>query len=451
MNWTPDQVIALNNNPATQKNARKLANKTNWTLAAHNERAVWGLCQGSGKDPYKVCIDLHGPAFKCSCPSREFPCKHSMGLMLYWAQDFTAFGSHTPTPPDWIHDWLTDRDKRNEKKQEKQEAQNTPEALAAKEAQKQATLDTRITQMTEAIVELETWLSDIVRQGIANVATDPTYTGWNDIAASMSNSKADGIANLIRELPIIANTPVEWTDKFLARLGELYLLVQGYKKFDHLPPSIQHEILNISGLTLKKADLLQTAPETTDHWQVLGIIETDNPFVGNLRTRRVWLYGTHTRQIALLLDSSFAGAPYTEFFLVGSTIHATLAYYPAHLPLRAALKQQFTDTPLSYTTPQYQHPSFTTFLQHYAQQIAHSPWLRAYPMLIANTLPITQNNQYHLLDQHQHIIPLQTNPTTAWKLIAISGGHPISVFGEWTGSLLIPLSIVQNGQISNLL
>lgn len=34
------------------------------------EAAVWGLCQGSGKDPYQTQIDLIGPAFRCSCPSR---------------------------------------------------------------------------------------------------------------------------------------------------------------------------------------------------------------------------------------------------------------------------------------------------------------------------------------------------------------------------------------------
>ncbi len=34
------------------------------------EAAVCGLCQGSGKNPYQTQIDLIGPAFRCSCPSR---------------------------------------------------------------------------------------------------------------------------------------------------------------------------------------------------------------------------------------------------------------------------------------------------------------------------------------------------------------------------------------------
>ena len=42
-------------------------------------------CQGSGKNPYEVSCDLAEPSTpvgRCNCPSRKFPCKHSVGLML---------------------------------------------------------------------------------------------------------------------------------------------------------------------------------------------------------------------------------------------------------------------------------------------------------------------------------------------------------------------------------
>ena len=32
--------------------------------------------------PYRTVADLAGPASKCTCPSRKFPCKHALGLML---------------------------------------------------------------------------------------------------------------------------------------------------------------------------------------------------------------------------------------------------------------------------------------------------------------------------------------------------------------------------------
>ncbi len=44
-----------------------------------------GLCAGSGKDPYQTVVDL-GPRYQCSCPSRKFPCKHALALLLSWAK-----------------------------------------------------------------------------------------------------------------------------------------------------------------------------------------------------------------------------------------------------------------------------------------------------------------------------------------------------------------------------
>ena len=41
-----------------------------------------GCCQGSGKTPYQVQVDITGPAYTCSCPSRKVPCKHALALLL---------------------------------------------------------------------------------------------------------------------------------------------------------------------------------------------------------------------------------------------------------------------------------------------------------------------------------------------------------------------------------
>ncbi len=49
-----------------------------------------GLCQGSGRQPYQARVDLAEPAFKCSCPSRKFPCKHGLALLLLFAKTDTA-------------------------------------------------------------------------------------------------------------------------------------------------------------------------------------------------------------------------------------------------------------------------------------------------------------------------------------------------------------------------
>ena len=56
-----------------------------WSGPGASAGAVWGLCRGGGAQPYRVVVDLEGPAYPCSCPSRKIPCKHALGLLLLWS------------------------------------------------------------------------------------------------------------------------------------------------------------------------------------------------------------------------------------------------------------------------------------------------------------------------------------------------------------------------------
>ena len=71
---------------ASIKAALKLARPGPWSETGSTDTLVWGKCQGSGKTPYQVSVDLTGPAVKCSCPSRKFPCKHGLALLLLWVE-----------------------------------------------------------------------------------------------------------------------------------------------------------------------------------------------------------------------------------------------------------------------------------------------------------------------------------------------------------------------------
>ena len=72
--WTQEQILALAPDASSAKNGVALATSRKWSSLGCNEKAVWGDFQGSGKEPYKTQIDLTEPAFKCTCPSRKFPC-----------------------------------------------------------------------------------------------------------------------------------------------------------------------------------------------------------------------------------------------------------------------------------------------------------------------------------------------------------------------------------------
>ena len=89
MQFSAESVLALAPDAASAKAANGLTKPGQWPLLGANEAALWGECQGSST--YQTQVDLAGPSFRCSCPSRKFPCKHGLALLLCSAQ----------RPPNW--------------------------------------------------------------------------------------------------------------------------------------------------------------------------------------------------------------------------------------------------------------------------------------------------------------------------------------------------------------
>ncbi|MFD5575580.1 SWIM zinc finger family protein, partial [Streptomyces cadmiisoli] len=102
--WTAEQVLDLAPDDASRKAGGRLGGAGPWLqIGGSASGSVWGLCKGSGSKPYRTVVDLTGPAYKCSCPSRKFPCKHALGLLLLWS----AEGVGEPgEAPEWAAQWL---------------------------------------------------------------------------------------------------------------------------------------------------------------------------------------------------------------------------------------------------------------------------------------------------------------------------------------------------------
>lgn len=87
MELTEQFILLQAPNPAAAENGRKLSRSGKFS-ALHRTAdgsLYWGECAGSGKNPYRVSIDWtdpSAPVCRCSCPSRQFPCKHALGLMF---------------------------------------------------------------------------------------------------------------------------------------------------------------------------------------------------------------------------------------------------------------------------------------------------------------------------------------------------------------------------------
>ena len=133
MNWTAEQILKLAPDASSAQAAQGLLSLKKWSGLGADERAAWGLCQGSGSKPYQAQIDLAEPAFKCSCPSRKFPCKHGLALFLLLVEERKAF--QKSPQPDWVAKWIQGRSERTEKKEQKQAAPKTAEELAETQGQ----------------------------------------------------------------------------------------------------------------------------------------------------------------------------------------------------------------------------------------------------------------------------------------------------------------------------
>src|SRR3982750_1730019 len=91
---TAEQVSTLAPDAASLAAGKKLAAGRDWSNVGHDARALWGECKGSAL--YQVRVDLSDLSAKCSCPSRKFPCKHALGLMLKAAGDASSITAATP-------------------------------------------------------------------------------------------------------------------------------------------------------------------------------------------------------------------------------------------------------------------------------------------------------------------------------------------------------------------
>lgn len=88
---TEDEVQRLAPDSDSIQAVRGLVRKKSFLAPGIAPDGTWLLaqCKGSGSKPYEVSIDLadpSNPTFRCTCPSRKFPCKHGLGLLLLYAE-----------------------------------------------------------------------------------------------------------------------------------------------------------------------------------------------------------------------------------------------------------------------------------------------------------------------------------------------------------------------------
>ncbi len=441
--WTVDQVVALAPDASSASAGQGLASIKKWSAIGKSERAIWGLCQGSGKEPYQSRIDISEPAFKCSCPSRKFPCKHGLGLFLLFVKDESAF--KTLAEPGWVSEWIAGRAERAEKKVERAKAVAEKPVDEAAQAKRAAEREARV---KEGVAGCRMWLEDVMRRGLAAARTEPS-TLWDRMAARMVDAQAPGLAGMVRRIPELIASGPGWDVRVLDHLGKLHLLLKASERLDTLPPDLAEDARIAMGWQRSKDEVLSFAG-VQDRWAVLGqIVEEEE----RLKVRRTWLVGRQSKRRALVLDFAAGLAPLEQSVAAGSEFDSELAFYPGRLPLRALVKSRGESLRLSDDLGDAADQTIEAALHRYAQALAANPWTVRWPMVLSQVRPAQNEGRWHLVDREASALPLQPSFASGlawWRLVATGGGREMTVLAEWDGRWAMPLSVLVDGHFYDL-
>ncbi len=430
MDFSEEQLHKLAPDSSTLENAKALASKKFWRGMLWSGSLFWGECKSKSISYYKTQLDLKIPAYKCNCPSRKKPCKHSLALIILAIQSKDDF-KRTEDIPTTLMEW------QDYAQQPPKEL--SPEELALLEKkradQKAQNIAKRKAQMEIGFRDLESWLSDLIRQGMGRSDFQESEF-WETFASRMVDTKLRGVSQKIKSLPLLQNGNTQWPEAMLAELGNLYLLAQGFNHIDDLPFEMQEQILSVAGVIQRRGDLLEEE-SVKDQWSVIGQLEGDN--IDRGKYRRTWLQGFQSKKFALILEYDYRKAGFSGFWPIGKMINAELVFYPSAFPLRALVKEQEHDANFK-PAECLALENFDAFLNYFTEGLSLNPWLFDLPFGVENVYTVFEKDLFYLVDENKKMIPLVDKENVGWKLIALSIDQPILVFGEWDGKLLNPLS-----------
>ncbi|MEW9549256.1 SWIM zinc finger family protein [Nonomuraea sp. NPDC050783] len=478
--WSRDQVLALAPDASSQKAARGVATPAKWPVRGTTGMLLYGECKGSGAKPYLACVDVSEPAYRCSCPSRKFPCKHALGLLLLWADDGVPEGEVVPA---WAAEWQEARAERAAKAAARLEAARAAAAEAATAEEPAADGEAgagpenagkpgpggsaragrapgqagetgeaaetfgpsspsgaagtsgstgaagaagaagaesvRHARVAAGLAELERWLADQVRQGLAGAAGHE----WDGLAKRLVDAQAPGVAGMVSRLAQVRASD-DWPGRLLEEYALLNLLAVAYRRRAELPAPLARTVLVRAGFPVTREEVLAGLP-VRDHWDVLG---RRDEVQDRLTARRVWLRGRRSGRAALVLSFAPQGQPLDASLVTGTVIDADVTFYPGAAPLRALVAARHGAVP-SDGPPPGRSPEEA--LEEVARALGGDPWVESWPVVLAGVVP-----------ERASIggLPLHPRARDPWRLIAVAGGRPRTVAVEWTPHGVRPLA-----------
>lgn len=178
---TEDFVRSVAPNASAISNAQKISRTGGFVKLARSEdkTLIFGECKGSGKNPYYSSADFSGdsPVFRCSCPSRQFPCKHCLAIMFDWlaGKDFKI----EEVPEDIAR-------KRSKLEAKNNPQEDTPEKAEKKKKSALSTAKKKLKKQLEGLELAENFVKDILGRGVSSI-NSTSATQYNSLAKQLGD------------------------------------------------------------------------------------------------------------------------------------------------------------------------------------------------------------------------------------------------------------------------
>lgn len=415
--WTVEQALRLAPDEPSRRAAKALIRPELWTGLGANETLVWGACQGSSREPYQVSVELEAETVTCSCPSRKYPCKHGVALLVLWAS-----GRGDLTRLDRVPDFVEAR---------LAASPHTPTTSAPDPVALEARVAARLATMDSGLDLLDDWLADVVRNGLAEARARPPRW-WDDTAARLVDAQMPTIADRIRSLSSTVHARGDWPDVLVGELGRLALVSSAWRRRDDLDPDAWADVRTQLGWAWQAHELADRAP-VTGTWSVVGVVEDED---GRVRSQRTWLRGDDG-EFAVIFDFAAAGAQFGVGHVVGSSLEATVVVYPGSTLPRVRLAGEPVATPDAGTLGPA--APVVGLRDTVREQLARSPFVEHVPAVVGPVELACDDGEWWLTDATGSI-PI--DPAAVHDALAATGGDPFTTFGEWSDGAFSPRSLV---------
>lgn len=452
--WAIEQVVALATTSARFGAGEALAVPSRWSPTGCGRRAVWGRYHGSGAEPYDVAVDHVDVRSRCTCPSRVRPCKHAIGLLVLWVRGQVPAGSE----PDVIAGWVDQH-----QRPVPDSIPPSPAAAVSAEAGTGTDDDAaaspdvapgvdgadgadgvearneRVERLVGGLVELDRWLEDRLRLGLA----DPSVTRfatWDAVARRLTDARAGALANRLRRLAGRVGASPEWHEAVLAEIGVLHLLAQAGQRVPSLPTQLADGVAVACGWQVRKADVEASTPET-DRWLVAGRSDTREDLI---EVRRVWLCGERTGAWALLLSFAAYQQPLDASCTVGGVLDADVHRYPgsAQRALLGTIHDVRPSAAVGSAAALALAVDTAEACSRVGRVLAAEPWLDRVPVVMQAAIT-RSDGRWVLTDQRGSLViaaEATAGDAVATVLAATSGG-PATMTLEWTPHGFVPLTV----------